>query len=154
MPGLASTVPRLEWRLWNVLRKRTPALSRLPTFGDYAVQSAVAPDPEATFFPGAANIRYTCEDYWAIFRGRQLTRYGYEQFHDLSERLQQQSFYSGPGFSWGDKFILDCAMQVEGTGNNSTWRKVGTSHHLTFVVHQLSSALGTSTGSGPRRAVP
>ncbi|HYO70198.1 MAG TPA: beta family protein, partial [Archangium sp.] len=148
------TVPRLEWRLWNALRNRKSTLARIPTFGDYAVHSAGISGSEPVFFSGAANIRYTCTDEWAIFRGRQLNRYGYDQFYELSESLQQQVFFSGPSFSWGDQYIADCARQVSGPGNNSVWRKVGTSHHLTFVVRQLSSASGPSTGSGPRHAGP
>lgn len=136
------TISRLEWRLWKALRSRTPALPRMPIFGDYAVQSAVLPEPEAANFSGAANIRYTGADEWFIFRGRKLTTYGFEQYFDLSEQLTKHPCFNGEAYSWGDGYVARCAFEKDSTGNQSTWRKVGTNHHLTFVVNQIASLSG------------
>ena len=86
----------------------------------------------------SANLRYTLEEEWLIFKGRNVRDYGYEQFNGLCRTLLQHKEYSGATFSWGDNYISQCAADKGGPGNASTWRKVGNSHHLSFVVYQLS----------------
>ncbi|MEI7881504.1 MAG: hypothetical protein WCI95_11585 [bacterium] len=58
----------------------------------------------------------------------------------------------GPKFSQGDKYIYDCATGTAGTGNLTTWRKVGTNHHLAALNHTASSgsAIPTSRNASPR----
>ncbi|NTX07032.1 beta family protein [Myxococcus sp. CA040A] len=136
------TIPRVEWYVWNELLKGPLGKKRVPTFGDYAVQH---PDmAESAGFSGSANVRYTGENEWFIFRGRSLTHYGYEQYHDLCREIVRHAAYSARGFSWGDSFIYKCARNEESTGNASTWRKVGTSHHITFAVRQVAKQFGIS----------
>ena len=50
----------------------------------------------------------------------------------------------GPEFSEGDRYISECAGGSAGTGNLTTWRKVGTNHHLEKVVRDISSLFGSS----------
>jgi hypothetical protein len=110
---------------------------RLPLFGDYGVTSREVEDLDPRMISVSANIRYTGEDSFHIFKGQSLRRHSYEQFRELSRDLISREFYSGEGFSWGDKYIFDCANADARTGNNMTWRKVATNHHITFIVKQL-----------------
>lgn len=63
---------------------------------------------------------------------------------DLCRNLAERSEFAGAAFSWADDYIAKCAQHKVGPGNATTWRKVGTNHHLTLVSRQLSSVGGDS----------
>lgn len=133
-------VPRRAWSLYTRLLRM--ALPRVPDFGDYAVDNpeVVLDIPPALL--GArmtAAIRYSTEDDWLIVRGRNLRRFGYGQYRDLSARLKKEPEYKGAAFSWGDDYVDRCASSKVGTGNQTTWRSVAVNHHITLVVEQLST---------------
>jgi hypothetical protein len=67
-----------------------------------------------------------------------------EQYQKLCQAVTSSSCYSGAEFSYGDKYIADCAAGEESTGNLTTWRKVGTNHHLAKVVSDISSFFDSS----------
>lgn len=133
---------RTEWLVWNKLREQQEKLGRLPTFGDYGVQH---PDFAETIDPRilqmSANIRYTSTNTWVIVKGKSVKRHGGKQYNDLCRRLVQRPEFCGRGYSWGDTYIADwhTPERQKKPGNATTWRQVGTSHHLTFVLRQLSN---------------
>ncbi|WP_342428310.1 hypothetical protein [Paenibacillus sp. FSL L8-0158] len=53
------------------------------------------------------------------------------QTQGLCQRVVGHSKYSGSHYSYGNKYIYDCANGSANTGNAERWRKVGTNHHLT-----------------------
>jgi hypothetical protein len=132
-----SRIKRTEWELWRAISARQ--LVRQPTFSDYGIGSPAYPDVDPRVMSPSAAIRYTASGDWLIAKGNNLKNHGYEQFHGVCRALVQSKAYTGRAFSWGDTYIHDCARNETGTGNLTTWRKVGTSHHLTFVVKQLAS---------------
>ena len=138
-----SFVPREEWVLWTELSLQHRRISRLPTFGDYAISHPEPSEVDPRVMRPSASIRYTCSAAWLILKAKNLRDHGYEQFHEVSRVLIQRREYCGPRFSWGDQYIDDCAAKRVGTGNLTTWRKVGTSHHLAFVVHQVANGVGS-----------
>jgi len=76
--------------------------------------------------------------HFLILKGHSLKkgqRYG--QFHDLARKLAERKDYYGKEFSWGDSYILDCANRQVTSGNLSTWRAVGTSHHVTVIARSI-----------------
>ena len=88
----------------------------------------------------SANIRYTVQNDWLVLRGKSVQGpLGYDQYHKLCESLISLAEYSGSDFSWGDKRIELCAKREVGPGNATTWRMVGTSHHIAYVLEQLSN---------------
>jgi hypothetical protein len=91
----------------------------------------------------SAIIRYSTDDNWLLVKGRNVRDHGYEQFNDLSRLLVANPAFKGPEFSWGDKYIAACAADKERPGNATTWRKVGTNHHITLVADQLSRMAGS-----------
>jgi hypothetical protein len=137
-PSSFSLITRLEWIIWRnlVARARVP---RLPSFGDYAVASPQPSEVDPRIMRPSASIRYTTDESWLIPKARNLRDFGFAQFHDICRELIQRPEYSGPGFSWGDWYIDECANERVGTGNLTTWRKVGTSHHLACVTRQIAS---------------
>jgi hypothetical protein len=136
-------VPRIEWALYKEIIASPKHEGRKPTFGDYAI-NYVRPleDFDPTTMTASANIRYTVEDDWMIVKGRSLKK-GFEQFYDLAGIVIQQKQYCGPGYSEGDAMIDACAKRASSTGSQTTWRKIGTSHHITFVVRQIASSFGS-----------
>ena len=85
------------------------------------------------------SIRYTIDESWLVVKGKNLRDYSFSQFYDVCRNLIARPEYCGPAFSWGDWYINECANTREGPGNLTTWRKVGTSHHLAFVASQIAN---------------
>lgn len=136
------TWPRTEWQVWSSLALRRQRLPRLPTFGDYGINHPEFDEMDPRIIRMSANLRYTVDRDWLIFKGRNVKNYGYEQFNELCRRLVKRPEYSQATFSWGDRYISLCAQDLDGPGNATTWRKVGTSHHLIYVVGQIASFPG------------
>lgn len=143
---------RIEWETWEKLLSayQSRRIPRMPTFGDYAINNPtpLAIDPRRTNPSG--QIRYTIENEFIIVkggavrdtkRGQEVVARGrtYKQMRGLCQALVSRDDFRGRDFSWGDRYILDCANGQVSTGNAETWRRVGTNHHLTFVVEQLAN---------------
>jgi hypothetical protein len=137
----ASMIPRTEYRIWGELIAADPPV-RLPSFGDYAIAHPQPADVDPRIMRMSANLRYTVEQDWLVVKGRNTKQHGNEEFRALCQWLITQPSYRGPDFSWGDGAIHRCATGVDGPGNPTTWRQIGTSHHLTQVVRQLANVFG------------
>lgn len=131
-------LPRLEWDIWKEVIAGIGTAARLPSFGDYGVSSYDVTELNPRLITVSANIRYTGADGYWIFKGRSLNRFSFEQFRVLAQQLVEHPVYSGAEFSWGDDYIQQCASGAGGTGNTTTWRRVGTNHHVTLVARQLA----------------
>lgn len=130
-------LPRAEWAVWRRVSLRT--LPRVPDFGDYGIAHPELPDVDPRYMTMSANLRYTIEDNWLVFKGRDVKKHGYEQFNAFCKKLVQMPEYAGEDFSWGDGAIKSHCQSKSGPGNATRWRQIGTSHHLTFVVHDLAT---------------
>lgn len=136
-----TTLPRREWELWSMLQRRPKLLPRQDLiFGDYGIAHPVPKELDPRTMRMSASIRYTTRDNWLVIKGRNVRQYGFEQYFELCRTLVGRAEYSGALFSWGDDYISKCAQRESGPGNATTWRKVGTNHHLTFVARQLANA--------------
>jgi hypothetical protein len=133
-----SEIPRLEWILWSHIIARS-RVRRLPAFGDYAICHVQPPEVDPRVMKPSASIRYTTDKDWLVVKGRNLREYSFDQFYEVCRNLIARPEYCGPAFSWGDWFINECADGRRGPGNLTTWRQVGTSHHLAFVVNQIAN---------------
>jgi Beta protein len=135
-------VPRLEWEVWRrvAARKGRP---RRPTFGDYAICHPEHSEVDPRIMKPSASIRYTTDRSWFVFKGKNLKDHGFQQFHAVARSVKVHPVFSGERFSWGDDYIARCAQRQAGCGNLTTWRKVGTSHHIAFVSQQLEAFGGS-----------
>jgi hypothetical protein len=138
-----SFVTRIEWILWRSLATGS-RIPRFPTFGDYGIAHIQPSEVDPRIMRPSASIRYTTAESWLVLKGRNLRDYGFDQFHGVSRGLVARPEYMRPEFSWGDWYINECANRRVGSGNLTTWRKVGTSHHLAYVTHQIASPAGPS----------
>ncbi len=129
-------LPRCDWTLWRNVAAGT--LPRVPAFGDYAISHPVLFDPDPRMIRPSATIRYSAADAWVIVKGRWAQRYGFQQFNQASATLVTQPEWCASAHCVGCAFIDACAAGGP-TGNLTTWRKVGTVHHLTLTAAQLAS---------------
>ncbi|HIE4837670.1 beta family protein [Burkholderia multivorans] len=82
-------------------------------------------------------IRYTHGAKLHIHRGHSL-RQGekYEQYRRLAAAVVGSSYYQDRTFSYGDRYIYECATGHAGTGNPGTWVLVDQNHHISYTVKQ------------------
>ncbi|MFF2885570.1 beta family protein [Paenibacillus sp. NPDC057967] len=140
--GSSGSVPRDEWNVWRTLYANRNRITRIPTFGDYTINSPDLVEMDPRLMQIAAGIRYTGKNDYYIFRGvsvRKAGSGGWGQAQALCQQIVAHPGYSGNLFSWGDTYIFDCANGAASTGTAETWRRVGTNHHITLVVNELAN---------------
>lgn len=87
----------------------------------------------------SASVRYTGGSNYIVAKGRAVDLHGWEQTTGLCAALVRQPEFMGASFSWGDSYIASRAAGAAKKGNPMTWRRVGTTHHLTLVTTELAS---------------
>jgi hypothetical protein len=144
MPAQSITpVARTEWQAWLTLAANKHRLIRLPTFGDYAIAHPIPNEMDPRLIRISAQLRYTADNDWLIFKERGAVKHGFDQFNKICRTLIGRAEYKGAAFSAGDKAINNCASPGSNPGNAQVWRRIGTNHHLTLVVvDQLASVPG------------
>lgn len=130
------SIVRKDWKVYKKLRRLN--LPRVPAYGDYTITN-----PNFTIFNPktmkmAADIKYTVDGEFLIFRGKIISGNGFDQMQDLCKDVLANSKYRGKDFSHGDQYIFKCAQGTAKNGNKETWVTVGVNHHLTQVVSDLS----------------
>lgn len=135
-----ASVPRSEWSLYKMVATNlAKARLRVPSFGDYCINYPTANPVDMRLLKPSATIRYATESAWFIIKGPNVRDNQFGQYRAHCRTVMNSSNFSGPGFSAGDKYIYDCAKGVESTGNLTTWRWVGTNHHLEIVARGIAS---------------
>ena len=140
--GPRQTIPRLEWMLYKEIVASLPEGFRLPTFGDYAISSADMPKGDMRLLKPSASVRYTINDAWLITKGSNVRDNGFEQFRQRCEDVVNSGHALPNGYSAGSDYVRGCHANIEKTGNLTTWRWVGTNHHITKVVDDLANLFG------------
>jgi len=134
-PNQIHPISRKHWLAWKQLVKGSDIV-RFPSYSDYGISHPSMSEVEG--IPNAsASIRYTHENEYYVYRGRGTRQHHYEQFFDLSEALINSNEYYKRDHCTGDQFIYKCGTEKEKTGSLTTWRWVGTNHHITVVTNQL-----------------
>jgi hypothetical protein len=131
------TTPRREWIAWRDAFL-SDSRGEAPLFGDYTIQHARFKEPPRRSNP-SASIRYALEDSWLIMRGEGLytSDLGNAQYAGHAIILVDREEYYGPGFSSGDRYIMDVAEGRVNPGSPMSWIRAGVNHHLTLVAKQL-----------------
>jgi hypothetical protein len=142
-PGTA--IPRHEWGLYKELVKEIGE-TRLPTYGDYCIEPPGYSSMDMRLIKPAAKVIYTTDNSWFIRKGSAF-RDNPKQMVQLCKDVIASGFYKGTHYSWGDEVIDDTAKMLKGSGNMTTWKQVGFSHHITFVTEQLSNHYGSKMSS-------
>jgi hypothetical protein len=139
-PRSMDTIPRTELDLRDALFSRRRSIPRFPAFGDYGICHPDLLDFDPRVHTPSAAIRYTIEREWLIIKAGSIKRYKLDQFRELSDKLRRRPEYYGPTYCWGDNYINECADYSVGKGNLTTWRQVGTNHHITLVGSQIANS--------------
>jgi hypothetical protein len=132
-PWTFGEAPRYDATLYDYLRQRR-RLPRIPTFGDYAVTHPVL---SGVPYRAAPQLRYCVADRWLVLKGRLNDPRGHEQFFEICERIAAHPDFVGAALGNADARIAN--PRSKGPGNAATWREVGTTHHLDFVVRRITT---------------
>ncbi len=137
-PGI--DIPRNEWIFYQSLTSNLSKDKRRPTFGDYCFETPKFQKEKFDFrvMKPAGRLIYTLADKWIVRKGKAFIGNEDQQIEHCNHILSS-GHYMGVKFSYGDKYIQDCAVGKVGTGNVGVWKKVGFNHHMTFVVEELAS---------------
>lgn len=77
---------------------------------------------------------YALTDSWFVVRGAPFSGHadGYGQYHDLASEILALEEFPGPDYSFGDKYIHECAARVSSTGSPASWITACVNHHITL----------------------
>ncbi len=142
LEGPIHVVKRCEWLLYKALLQKLDNNTRRPGFGDYAISSIEFPKGDMRYMRGSPNVRYTIEDAWIIVKGKREKGGTKKTYVQLCEQLSKAEGFTAAGFSQGSAYIHGCKSGTENGGNTTTWKWVGTNHHITRVVHDLARLRG------------
>lgn len=137
----AGKASRCEWIGYKLLCANLAHNDRIPAFGDYVVSHPNTERIDPRLIDPLAKIKYSIHDEWFLAVGHKVKETGRDQYVNLCDRIikASPSVYAGAAFSWGDNYIHECANKIVGTGGSSTWPCVGSNHHMTRVVRDISS---------------
>lgn len=78
---------------------------------------------------------YTLEDSWFVVRGAPFSTHqdGFDQYYDLAAEVVALEEFSGPPFSFGDRYIEERSRRIPKAGNPSSWIKACVNHHIAFT---------------------
>lgn len=126
--------PRYDAQLFD--RVRTKKIPRQPDFGDYAVAHPALTVTAGPYAP-PPQLRYTVADRWLVLKGRRTDPRGHAQFHHICKVIAGHHEFTGTPCGVADQRIAGGSTQ--GPGNGTTWRQIGTTHHLDFVALRLTT---------------
>ena len=134
--------PRREWGFYRAVVVALGNAGRIPCFGDYAIAGHGFAQGDMRILKPSATIRYTCDDGWIIAKGANVRDNGFGQYRGCSGTVISSPLFLGAGFSPGSDYIEACCNGTVSTGNLTTWRWVGSNHHITKVVNDLATLFG------------
>ncbi|UZH06363.1 beta family protein [Heyndrickxia coagulans] len=136
-----SVIPRIETNLFEKVKPHFSKKKVNLIYSDYAINHWSFFE----FIPGmqpSFNIRYTTEDFYVVYKGDTVKKGGLkiEKVKEGCIILVTSPYFKGQGYSWGDKEIHEKATgETTRPGSLTTWRAIGTNHHVTFIVNLLSN---------------
>lgn len=143
----STRIERSEWTAWrDGLYARRPTLERLPTFSDCVIQHPTGVENfDPRFMQVSASIRYALANDWLLVKGESTRANPARiQFPQLATQLvygQLRSYFVGAQHCEGCRMARDSADGVVGIGSPEVWRRIGTIHHITTVVHDDLASL-------------
>lgn len=138
-------VERADWLSWrDGLHARRTELPRLPTFSDCAIQYPMGVEGfDFRVMQVSAAIRYTIEGEWLLIKGESSRRtLPSVQFPRLATQLVYgylKDYFAGEAHCSGCALMKAAADGTPSLGSATVWRRLGTIHHITRVVEDLSA---------------
>lgn len=135
---------RHDWLFFKALLASMPTEMRRPIYGDHTIVHPEFTAIDMRKIRSAGKIIYTTPKTWATRKGGAF-RDNPVQMHAHCEQVVSDPAFAfrGPGFSYGDKYIADCAVKAESPSNLSRWKDVAINHHISTVVDDLANLFAT-----------
>lgn len=127
------SIQRHDWLSWQ--QGAQAKIERKPVYSDYTMRP---PGPPADFGEPSVNLRYALDDHWLVQMGGKHKDGAAPEIHAMCSDLIGQEEYSGQDFSAGDAEIDRVSDEDEGPGGPTQWLQWCVSHHMEFVVQQIS----------------
>ncbi|CCG04054.1 beta family protein [Blastococcus saxobsidens] len=132
-PRVIGERPRFDAQLFDAVRSKR--LPRDIDFGDFAIaHPALSTGP--AFLP-PPQLRYTTAEHWLVLKGRRNDPEGNAQFHWICETIAKHPDFVGARLGRADEVIASGSLGKP--GNGTTWRTIGTTHHLDYVSLRLTT---------------
>jgi hypothetical protein len=133
---------RNEWKLYlaviNGIAEKSYA--RIINYGDYSIVSPEYFEFNPKTMSSSANIKYTHDEKWIVSKGKALKNStAYQQYRKLARDIYYSKYYLGEDYSDGDLHIAKCIREETTQGNPNVWIWVGSNHHFTKVLNDLSA---------------
>lgn len=137
-------IPRHDWLFFKELMIAMPAGMRRPIYGDHTIVHPEFRAMDMRKIKAAGKIVYTTPETWATRKGGAFRDNPAQMHTHCAEVVNDPAFaFRGAGFSYGDKYIADCAVMAESPSNLSRWKDVAINHHITTVANDLSTLFAT-----------
>ncbi len=141
-------VDRAEWLAWRNHLRQVKEVPRIPTYSDCAIQHPAGVEGfDPVLMQVSASIRYTLPESWLLIKGVSTRRkLPSEQFPELATLLvygHLRSHFPGEDHCEGCASVKAAADGKKGFGYPEAWRRIGTIHHITEVMHALSLLHGS-----------
>jgi hypothetical protein len=125
--------PRFDAQVFDRVMRRPPREDI--RYADYAIAHPLL--STGTPFAPPPQLRYTVAEHWLVLKGSTRDPRGNTQFQDICRQIAAHPDFAGTALGRADQRIA--AGSPEGPGNGSTWRTVGTTHHLDLVAARLTT---------------
>jgi len=137
-------IPRHDWLFFKELLSAMPTGMRRPIFGDHTIVHPEFTAMDMRKVKAAGKIVYTTPETWATRKGGAFRDNPAQMDTHCAEVVKDPAFaFRGANFSYGDKYIADCAVMAESPSNLSRWKDVAINHHITTVADDLATLFGT-----------
>lgn len=128
---------RHEWVIYPYLVSKFK--EKTPTFSDYTTDNIeFLPQIDMRKINPSAKLIYTLPHEWHVLKAKAF-RGNTKQMLNLCSNVINLPEYKGIAFCDGDKRIHETANGTANFGSLGTWKQAAINHHMTKVVHQLSS---------------
>lgn len=137
-------IPRHDWLFFKELMVSLPSGMRRPIYGDHTIVHPEFTAMDMRKVKAAGKIVYTTPGTWATRKGGAFRDNPAQMHKHCEEVVKDPAFaFRGASFSYGDKYIADCAVKAETPSNLSRWKDVAINHHITTVAEDLATLFGT-----------
>lgn len=127
-------IPRIEQHVYQRVEKMH-SIDNL-WFGDYTTLAPTHVELDWKLVSKVMGPKaiYALAESWFVVRGAPFSSHadGYGQYHDLAAEITALEEFSGPDYSFGDKYIHDCAIKAASTGSPGSWITACVNHHITL----------------------
>lgn len=143
----AHQLPRHDWLFYRVLLGGTPTGMRQPNYGDYTIVHPEFKVLDMRMIKAAGKLVYTTPKAWEVRKGGAFAD-NRTQMHGHCASIVASGKFKGADYSSGDDYIAKCAVHEEGPSNQTRWKEVAINHHITHVLHDLSTLAAATYMSG------